>query len=453
MNIKNLIFTKRNKALKLIRVALFEPSCPQFLNQPQHLAPLMKSKNIFSTPSMGSPQTKHSNNRTQSSKSHRRTQSATMERRNHRAGKTGGAEVDSQTSKQRSPFAAALFQELHPHDEEGNPLRNTRLRRQIREALGISDTTLYLWQNPSKTPEGRTPMKPDRDQLVKLGMVFAENKPLQSRTEIVNRWLELAGESPDSSGSGEETSSKATADQLSAMYDEAQRLIDTVLFGKRHAGFAAIAVSSFFSQRLIEGQIGAWQQKGDGGHVMTFFRWQSGSLMKRFAAKPWQSLSELFTKLTGGSHRESGIGSGVLITIFIVVDDESLEEHEELKLREQFRTLPDEVKKSLVVYVEQPAINRPQHLADIWLFISPSLNIPIQIVDYDQVHAYLLTLPPQQQAVIQRDFNPFAWASCATILEASLIPRFLKHRHISPPIPGTRIEFMSNDRWKHLSIE
>lgn len=343
-----------------------------------------------------------------------------------------------------TPFSEAFRQILNPGGE-GKGSRNRALKTQIRNRLGVSDTTLYFWQNPGKSPPGRKPMKPSAKQVVQLAMAIADQSKGENRAGIVNHWLALAGYDPDKASETKVEERDTTAAQLKRIFADAQRVVAQTILSeeqRERVEITPLVTASFFSQSVTSGLLQSWISSGEGGHAVAFWRWHNGSLLKRIQGVSLEAFQKLFALLSGG-----GVGAGIAVSIFIVMDDYELEAHEVNTLKEHFAAFGDHKPE---VYIESFAPGRPQHLGDVWLFMSPSRNYPFLITEYENVFNYLLTLPQAQQESVEQPYNPFSWAENSMLLDSSIIPRFLRDRRISPPQAGKALKFTEEKRWTLL---
>ena len=355
--------------------------------------------------------------------------------------------------REDSAFADELRAVLNPVDKNGKVRRNPGLRKRIRQALSISDTTLYFWQNPSKAPHERKPMMPSKEKVIQLAMEIASATPGAHRPAIISHWLELAGFSADYIAVTDDFAGRTVEDQIKRHFVDSQRVVEKFLPGRIHAPDAVIATSCFYSQELIGQLVEHWKESGEGGHILIFWKWNTAALLKRMEGVPFEALSNLFTRLVSSPYQSKDIGSGVAISIFIMLEGEEFDEHAQEQLVSHLKNLPDEVNKCLNLYVETFGKGRPQHIGDMWFFLSASVNLPLLLVDNDRLHMNLMSLPPSQQAYLQAPFNPFSWASHAIPLDRNIIPKFLSDRHINQPLPGQPISFRSKDRWLDLTLD
>ena len=379
-------------------------------------------------------------------------QSASDRRR--RARKSEAASPTTQVEITNSVFPAELKGLLSFTEENGKKTRNTELRERIRDRLRISDTTLYVWQNPKKGPKGRAQMLPSAEQTVQLAMAIADCSPGVNRTEIINRWLALAGYDPKHVAKGDSAFGETTADELTRMFEDSARVISTTILSAAvgQAENARIMAACYFSQLVTVGLVNQWCAKAEGGHVLIFWRWNNANLLRRFKGESMKAMAGLFRKILV-SEKDERIPTGAFISIFVLIDGRPLDKIEQQQLRLHLKPIHTEFPASIQLFTEcYSAEIRPQHLGDVWIFDGPSLRLPFLFTDYDRIFQYLLTIPEIQLHNLAPEFNPFVWSSYSAILDESTISRFLSDRRILPPSPKTPVEFLSTESWAEIDF-
>ncbi len=360
------------------------------------------------------------------------------------AGDVGMPQVDVVTVPEGG-FAAELQSLLSATIKGKRRKKNPELRKSIKDALQISDTTLYFWQNPGKTPAGReNKMKPSADQVARLGLILADEHKLK-RDDLVKKLLGLAGYDPS-----HPAPTSDTADALTGLHNQAKEIVKHVLPQKLPRSSSALSVGCFFSQRLLLELAAEWKEDERGGHIVFFWRWQGADVLKYFEGNALESFRKWIDDLI-----IPGSEAKTFVTVFLVLQGgDKFDEASQRTMIEALKPLGDRVVSRMTLYVDSRKNLSQQELFDAGILMSPIVTIPFVMVGYPTLYSACSSLTETEQNALQKVFNPIMWTTQVIQLDSSVVADFLNERRIRPLIPGVAVRLIDDDdkRWRKVGL-
>lgn len=379
------------------------------------------------------------------------------------AAATAGRKHRNLKEEDMDPFSVRLRAVLRPEDTEGDKVvkrRNPKMRKLIRETLGISDTTLHFWLYPGTKPSGRkNSLRPSVTQVTQIAMLVADEEK-KKRDDVIAEFKILAG---FKTGNASTESSSSTApvnlqkkdvdekktDLLLGLRDEAKKMISPLLPSSLPPSSAAVAMGCFYSQQLLDELTNEWKEDGRGGHVIFFWRWRKGGILRYLRGTSLESFKKYFEGLI-----DKSAAGKLQITIFLVLEGDTLDASQQDRMVEALKKLGRKVcnQNTLTFYVEGTATPKRHELFEMGILVSRVKTIPFIMVDYPDLYSSFNTFSDAERLVMQNDFNPIMWSVHATILDPSIVPDYLNERRIEPVNTGEPLAILDDSRWKKVLL-
>lgn len=272
-------------------------------------------------------------------------------------------------------FAIRLKSILRPNGRAKNP----NLRKTIREALQISPSTLYYWQNPPKDAAKSKTMKPARQQIIRLAMILADEENL-NREELASELLKLGGydANPKSTFKNDDGSRKSRIHQdLDDFYARGTTMLKHGLPKGLQEGSSAISMGCYLSQHLLDELSERWKSAKRGGHIIFFWRWQESRLLRYFQDHARKAMSEWLAGLI-----MPGCEHSTWVTVFLCLEGSKFGPSQEHQFLGKLKDLGEKVFGRLTVYVDGEDAQKKREFFDLGVMINPTDTIPFMMVSY-----------------------------------------------------------------------
>lgn len=356
-----------------------------------------------------------------------------------KAGKKDGRNSNSPDFE----FAERLKNLLRPNGKAKNPT----LRTTIREALQISQSTLYYWQNPPKDPEKNKTTKPTRPQIIRLAMILADEENL-NREELVSEMLRLGGYEIDpelAATTDARNGRNRIHNDLDDFYAKGKTMLKHGLPSGLQDGSSAISMGCYFSQHLLNELSERWKAAKRGGHIIFFWRWQESRILRYFHDYARKAMSEWLAGLI-----MPGCEQSTWVTVFLCLEGSELSPSQKLQFLGKLGDLGERIFERLTVYVdgEEALKMKKREFFDLGVMINPTDKIPFMMVSYPDLYQACIGLEQREKDALQAEFNPIQWTTNITLLGKDSFEDYRIEKQIEEPLPGSPIPKPDEKRWR-----